>query len=197
MKRTLFGIMMLMLGSSFVCAQPRQQQNEGPGLKDAYKDYFTIGVAVNQTNVTDPAQMELIKKQFSSITAENDMKVGPIHPKEGVWNFERADRIADFCRQNGIKLRGHTLCWHAQFADWMFTDKKGKDVKKEVFYQRLREHIHTVINRYKDVVYAWDVVNEAIADDNMMFPRPGVTPSPYRQSRHFKLCGDEFILQAC
>ena len=91
-------------------------------------------------------------------------------------------------------MRGHCLCWHAQFADWMFTDKKGKDVKKEVFYQRLREHIHTVVNRYKDVVYAWDVVNEAMADDNMMF-RPDA--SPYRQSRHFKLCGDEFIAKAC
>ena len=82
--------------------------------------------------------------------------------------------------------------------DWMFTDKKGKEVKKEVFYERLREHIHTVVNRYKDVVYCWDVVNEAIEDN----PRPSFangkfTPgSPYRQSRHFKLCGDEFIAKA-
>ncbi len=166
---------------------------EGPGLKDAYKDYFTIGVAVNQTNVSDPAQIEVIKKQFNSVTAENDWKPGEIHPKEGVWNFEKADKIANFCRENGIKMRGHCLCWHSQFADWMFTDKKGKEVKKEVFYARLRDHIHTVVNRYKDVVYAWDVVNEAIADDNMMF-RPGA--SPYRQSRHFKLCGDEFIAKA-
>ena len=167
----------------------------GPGLKDAYKDYFTIGVAVNQTNVTDPAQIEIIKKQFNSVTAENDWKPGEIHPKEGVWNFEKADKIANFCRENGIKMRGHCLCWHSQFADWMFTDKKGKPVKKEVFYERLRDHIHTVVNRYKDVVYAWDVVNEAIADDNMMF-RPGATPSPYRQSKHFQLCGDEFIAKA-
>ena len=189
MKRILFGMTMLLLGSTFVCAQPRQQIDEGPGLKDAYKDYFTIGVAVNQTNVTDPAQIELIKKQFSSITAENDMKVGLIHPKEGEWNFERADRIANFCRQNGIKLRGHTLCWHNQFADWMLTNKKGKPVKKEVFYQRLRDHIHTVVNRYKDVVYAWDVVNEAITDDNR-------AKDPYRQSRLYQLCGDEFIAKA-
>ena len=167
----------------------------GPGLKDAYKDYFTIGVAVNQMNVTDPAQIEIIKKQFNSVTAENDWKPGEIHPKEGVWNFEKADKIANFCRENGIKMRGHCLCWHSQFADWMFTDKKGKPVKKEVFYERLRDHIHTVVNRYKDVVYAWDVVNEAIADDNMMF-RPGATPSPYRQSKHFQLCGDEFIAKA-
>ena len=166
----------------------------GPGLKDAYKDYFTIGVAVNQRNVSDEAQMAIIKKQYNSVTAENDWKPGMIHPKEGVWNFERADKIANFCRENGIKMRGHCLCWHSQFADWMFVDKRGKPVKKEVFYERLREHIHTVVNRYKDVVYAWDVVNEAIADGGS--PRHGQEPNPYRQSRHYQLCGDEFIAKA-
>ena len=171
----------------------------GPGLKDAYKDYFTIGVAVNKANVSDPTQIEIIKKQFNSVTAENAWKPGEIHPKEGVWNFGLADSIANFCRENGIKMRGHCLCWHSQFADWMFTDKKGKPVKKEVFYERLREHIHTVVNRYKDVVYAWDVVNEAMADDGRPFEFVDgkmVPASPYRQSRHFKLCGDEFIAKA-
>jgi len=166
----------------------------GPGLKDAYKDYFTVGVAVNQRNVSDEAQMAIIKKQYNSVTAENDWKPGMIHPKEGVWNFERADKIANFCRENGIKMRGHCLCWHSQFADWMFVDKKGKPVKKEVFYERLRKHIHTVVNRYKDVVYAWDVVNEAIADGGS--PRHGQEPNPYRQSRHYQLCGEEFIAKA-
>ena len=96
-------------------------------------------------------------------------------------------------------MRGHCLCWHSQFADWMFTDKKGKPVKKEVFYQRLRDHIHTVVNRYKDIVYCWDVVNEAMADDGRPFDFVDgklVPASPYRQSRHFKLCGDEFIAKA-
>ena len=171
----------------------------GPGLKDAYKNYFTIGVAVNKTNISDPAQIEIIKKQYNSVTAENAWKPGEIHPKEGVWNFGLADSIANFCRENGIKMRGHCLCWHSQFADWMFTDKKGKPVKKEVFYERLRDHIHTVVNRYKDVVYAWDVVNEAMADDGRPFEFVDgkmVPASPYRQSRHFKLCGDEFIAKA-
>ena len=164
------------------------------GLKDAYKDYFTIGVAVNKRNISDAAQMELIKKEFNSITAENDMKVGEIHPKEGVWNWGAADSIADFCRKNGIRLRGHNLCWHSQFADWMFVDKKGKPVKKEVFYQRLKEHIQTVVNRYKDIVYCWDVVNEAMADQ--AFGWPGRPANPYRDSKLFQLCGDEFIAKA-
>ncbi len=199
MKRrniSLLTLLLLLLCSANVNAQgPRFGQPEMPGgMMDSYKDYFAIGVAVNQRNVSNPDQIALIKKEFNSITAENDMKPGEIHPKEGVWNFERADKIANFCRENGIKLRGHCLCWHSQFADWMFTDKKGKPVKKEVFYERLREHIHTVVNRYKDIVYAWDVVNEAMADDGRSWP--GREQSPYRQSRHFQLCGDEFIAKA-
>ena len=185
-KTTKIALVVLLFGSTV--------STWAQGLKDAYKDYFTIGVAVNRFNISVPQQADLVKQEFNSITAENDMKPVSVHPAEGVWKWGAADSIANFCRRNGIKLRGHCLCWHSQFADWMFVDKKGKEVTKEVFYERLREHIHTVVNRYKDIVYAWDVVNEAMADDGPGMRRPGA--SPYRQSRHFKLCGDEFIAKA-
>lgn len=176
----------------------RRQPVEDPtGYKDTYKDYFTVGVAVNMRNVSNPEQIALIKKNFNSITAENDMKPVSLQPEEGKFNWENADKIANFCRENNIPLRGHCLCWHSQFADWMFVDKKGKEVSKEVFYERLRTHIHAVVNRYKDIVYAWDVVNEAMADgDGRRMPWMKEEPSPYRQSRHYKLCGDEFIAKA-
>lgn len=176
----------------------RRQPVEDPtGYKDTYKDYFTVGVAVNMRNVSNPEQIALIKKNFNSITAENDMKPVSLQPEEGKFNWENADKIANFCRENNIPLRGHCLCWHSQFADWMFVDKKGKEVSKEVFYERLRTHIHAVVNRYKDIVYAWDVVNEAMADgDGRRMPWMKEEPSPYRQSKHFKLCGDEFIAKA-
>ena len=164
--------------------------NAQTSLKDAYKDYFSIGVAVNQRNVTDPAQQALIIKEFNSITAENDMKPISVHPKEGVWTWEKADEIANFCRKNNIKLRGHCLAWHSQFCDWMFVDKKGKPVKKEVLYARMKEHITTVMKRYADVVYAWDVFNECIEDNAR-------SKEPLRKSKFFDLVGsDEFIRKA-
>lgn len=199
MKRAFIASFMSAAVAVSTFAQFGPPADHGPkSLKDAYDGLFTIGVAVNKRNISDPEQQELIKKEFNSITAENAMKPGEIHPAEGVWNFGLADSIANFCRENGIKLRGHNLVWHSQFADWMFTDKKGKPVSKEVFYSRLRDHIHTVVNRYKDVVYAWDVVNEAIADGpNMPWPpRKNYKPSPYRNSKLYELCGDEFIAKA-
>ncbi len=195
LKSSLLGLLVMTVCGSASAQWGRPvDENANLGYKDTYKEYFTVGVAVNLRNISNPDQIAIIKKEFNSITAENDMKPVSVHPKEGVWNWGAADSIANFCRQNGIKLRGHCLCWHSQFCDWMFTDKKGKPVTKEVFYARLREHIITVVNRYKDVVYAWDVVNEAIADQAFGFP--GRPANPYRESTHFKLCGDEFIAKA-
>ena len=155
------------------------------GLKDAYKDYFMIGVAVNQRNVSNAEQQALIKREFNSMTAENDMKPEPTEPTEGQFNWAGADRIANFARQNGIKLRGHCLMWHSQIGKWMYEDNPTK----EVFYKRMKNHIQAIVGRYKDVVYCWDVVNEAMTDD------PNAE-DPYRQSPMYKLCGDEFIAKA-
>ena len=160
-------------------------QGAAKGLKDAYKDYFMIGVAVNQRNVTNAEQQALIKKEFNSITCENDMKPEPTEPQEGQFNWENADRIANFARQNGIKLRGHTLMWHSQIGRWM----TAEGTTKEQFYARMKNHIQAIVSRYKDVVYCWDVVNEAISDD-------ANATDPYRQSAMYRLCGDEFIEKA-
>lgn len=195
MKKMFLSLLLPLCLAGSASAQFGRQVDNGPAsLKDAYDGYFTVGVAVNQRNVSDPTQIELIKKEFNSITAENDMKSGELHPAEGVWNWEKADKIADFCRANGIKLRGHCLVWHSQFCDWMMNDKDGNPVSKEVFYSRLRDHIHTVVNRYKDIVYAWDVVNEAMSDAGRGWR--GMEPNPYRESKLYKLCGDEFIAKA-
>ena len=196
--RTLCLALTLSAGAVSTMAQSWQtaRPEEPTGYKDTYKDYFTVGVALNWRNVGSAEQMAIVKKNFNSVTAENAMKPGPIHPQEDVWNWGGADSIANWCRQNGVKMRGHCLCWHSQFANWMFTDKKGKPVTKEVFYQRMRDHIHAVVNRYKDVVYAWDVLNEAIADgDGRKMPWMKEAPSPYRKTKMMDLCGEEFIVK--
>ena len=186
-KTMAFAALLSMTGMS-LCAQ---------GLKDTYKNYFDVGVAINSRNLSED-QQKIILDNFCSVTAENEMKPGELHPREGVWTWERADAIADFCRKNNIKMRGHCLVWHSQFCDWMFTDSKGNEVSKEVFYERLRDHIHTVVNRYKDIVYCWDVVNEAMADGNGGGNRGwgNRQVSDYRQSRLYTTFGDEFIAKA-
>lgn len=173
-------------------------QSGETGLKDAYKDYFSIGVAVNMRNISNPEQIAIIKKDFNSITVENDMKPQPTEPAYGQFNWENADKIANFCRSNGIKLRGHCLMWHAQIGEWMYKDEKGDLVSKEKLFQNMKHHITAIVERYKDVVYAWDVVNEAISDGGWQGGRRGMGehPSPYRNSPLYQIAGDEFIKKA-
>lgn len=156
------------------------------GLKDYYKSYFPMGVAIRPQSVSGP-EAELILKHFESVTAENAMKMGPIHPREKEFNWEGADAIVKFAETNKLKIRGHTLCWHNQTPDWLFKDAQGNDVSKEVLLQRLKDHINAVVGRYKGKIYAWDVVNEVIDDDDAKY---------FRESAWYKISGEEFVAKA-
>ncbi|WP_201981605.1 endo-1,4-beta-xylanase [Hymenobacter rubidus] len=156
------------------------------GLKDYYKDYFPIGVAVGPSALKGP-EADLIRQQFNSITPENAMKMGPIHPEEFRYFWDDADRIVAFAQANKLRVRGHNLCWHEQTPKWLFKTAEGQPVSKEVLLQRLHDHIDTVVKRYKGKLYAWDVVNEAIADDSTQF---------LRNSDWYKICGEDFIAKA-
>lgn len=180
MKRTLLACFTLSLSI------PGFSQTTTKGLKDYYAAYFPIGVAVSPRALTGP-DSQLIVQQFNSVTPENDMKMGPIHPEENRYNFTRADAIVNFAQAHGLKVRGHALCWHEQTPDWLFKDAAGKTVTKEVLLNRLKEHITTVVNRYKGKVYAWDVVNEAVADDSTRL---------LRNSLWYQICGEDFIIKA-
>ncbi|MDF7811620.1 endo-1,4-beta-xylanase [Hymenobacter sp. YC55] len=156
------------------------------GLKDYYKDYFLVGVAVSPQALKG-AEAELIKQQFNSITPENAMKMGPIHPDENRYFWKDADEIVQFAQDNKLRVRGHNLLWHEQTPKWLFKDAAGKQVSKEVLLKRLKDHIDTVVKRYKGKIYAWDVVNEAISDN----------PQEYlRNSEWYQICGEDFIAKA-
>lgn len=154
---------------------------EIPALCQVYNDYFPIGAAVNYQTVQ--SHQSLLKKHFNSITAENEMKFESLQFLEGYYDFDRADAIVNFAKQNKKKVRGHTLVWHNQTPQWVFRDKSYNEASKELLLQRMKEHITTVVSRYKGAVYAWDVVNEAIADDS----------SFYRDSPWYRIIGPEFI----
>jgi endo-1,4-beta-xylanase len=160
------------------------------GLKDYYHDFFPVGVAVNLRSITGP-DSTLILQQFNSVTPENAMKMGPIHPTEGRYNWREADAIVNFATTHNLRVRGHNLCWHEQTPAWLFKDSSGNPVTKEVLLKRLRDHITTVVNRYKGRIYAWDVVNEAVSDENS-----DDTTKILRNSPWYSICGDEFIAKA-
>ena len=155
-------------------------------LKDAYKDFFPIGVAVAPRSLSGP-DADLIISQFNSLTPENAMKMGPIHPEPNRYAWQDPDAIVAFAQKNGMKVRGHTLCWHNQTPKWFFTDSTNKQVSREVLLARLKQHINDVVGRYKGRIYAWDVVNEAVPDTGT---------SIYRRSKFYEIIGEDYIEKA-
>ncbi len=156
-----------------------------PSLREVYKEYFRIGAAVSP--ITIKTQKDLLVSHVNSITAENHMKFEHLQPKEGEFTFEQADEIVHFALSNNMVVRGHTLVWHNQTPPWMFYDREGKIVGKELLFERLKAHISTVVRRYKGKVYCWDVVNEAVADEGNDL---------LRISKWSEIAGMEFIEKA-
>lgn len=180
-----FGVLCLAIAG---CTTGRQMQQDGTkGLKDYFRKYFDVGVAVN-VGALRGADSALLVKEFNSITPENDLKIGPIHPREDQYNWRNGDAIVDFAQRNNLKVRGHNLVWHheGQTPKWIFLDG-GKPASKALVLQRLKEHIFTVVQRYKGKIWAWDVANEVISDKADEYLRP---------SEWFRICGEDFIINA-
>lgn len=181
-KKTLFSIALLIsvvaLPNSLIRAQGQET------LSEALKNCFLIGTAVNEQQFTgkDSEGAQLIAKQFDAIVAENCMKSQSLHPEENRYDFSLADRFVEFGEKNGQSIIGHTLIWHSQLPDWFCTDKEGNNVEPDVLKQRMKEHITTVVKRYKGRVKGWDVVNEAIEDDGS-----------FRKSKFYEILGEEYI----
>ena len=140
-------------------AMPPVADQHGPTIKDACKDFFLIGTAGDLPGSYSDEEMDLVMQNFGIVTPENCMKPERVHPTEALWRFERPDALVEWCEDNGMAVRGHTLVWHSQTNDWFF-----RDGDKATVIQRMKDHISTLVGRYKGRIQSWDVVNEAIND---------------------------------
>ncbi len=258
----LFVVVLLLFSVTIGYASTPAASDTPTTLKDAYKDYFKIGVAINRLVATGatgqradnanrtPEQLAkdiaLVKKQFNSIVSENDLKPALIHPNRGPdgYVFDYSDAFIKFGEENDMYITGHTLIWHSQVPGWFFQGTEpategtsnafigtqvfgqaapplpdagargtrglrggrggaggfgggfgggmmggrgntGPRATREELIATMRDHIHTVVGRYKGKVKVWDVVNEALGDSD--------APNMLRNSQWTQIIGDDFI----
>lgn len=178
-------------------------------LKLAYEPYFKIGTSVSWRNITSERAKDELQKHYNSITAENGMKPmfyldekeNQAHPEkynlEPALKFDIPRKFLDFAKENGFALRGHTLVWHNQTPIWFFKENYVNDLKapwadKETMLARMESMIKGVLtfvqNEYPGLIYAWDVVNEAVEERNEEGWR--------KKSGWYQTIGEEFVLYA-
>lgn len=210
-------------GLLFLWASSMSLAAESLTLREAFKNYFSVGTAINRSHATGQSvgrrsveqvelEVSLIKTQFNQITSENDMKWQNIHPRDGAdgYNFGPADAFVDFGERHGLQRVGHTLVWHNQTPDGVFAGTipppesatppdhvapgdfrpvyAGPRASRDELLERMRDHIHQVVGRYKGKVTTWDVVNEALAD--------GPPEHSLRHSLWLQIIGPDFIAKA-
>lgn len=162
---TVTSLTILLIGA----AQGMAEQNV-PALKDVFKDTFLIGGALNRPLVTgqDPNAAALAAQHFNTATPENDLKWQLVHPQLNRYNWAPADSYVAFGEKNKMFLIGHTLVWHGQTPPWVFQDDAGSALTRDALLARMKDHILTVVGRYKGRIKGWDVVNEALDDSGRM-----------------------------
>lgn len=135
-----------------------------PRLKDVMAAHFSVGGAIEPSQLGVPADVALLQKHFSSITAENVMKPARIGTAPGIYNFAPADQLIQFAQANFIQVRGHTLLWHQSAPAWFFAGDPADPGYRTLVRQRLEAYITEVVAHFRGAVYAWDVVNEVASD---------------------------------
>lgn len=182
-----------------------------PSLKELYKDQFLIGLAVPNMVLNTPEYCQLFQQQSSSMTMENEMKPAYImdqaasknnlseYREHVALNFDSYKTGMEYAKHNGIAVRGHTLVWHSQTPDWFFYedyDVSGKRADRDLMLKRMENYIKDVIawtqTNYPGVIYAWDVVNEAVAD----YFGAGQAPMRQEDSLWYQTIGEDFVQKA-
>lgn len=168
---------------SVVCAAAQAPTS----LKDAYEGDFVIGAAMNAAEIggTDVRNDALVESQFDSISPENVLKWERVHPQPGKYDFDLPDKYVAFGQEYRMFIVGHCLIWHNQTPDWVFHDDKGNLLGRDALLARMKDHIFTVVGRYKGKIQSWDVVNEVLNDDGTL-----------RQSLWYKIIGPDYIEKA-
>lgn len=161
---------------------PLESASTIPSLKTNFRAAFTIGAALNEAQIleTDKPGIALIKKEFSTITPENNMKWMYIHPTVDSFNFSITDQYVNLGNKNNMHVVGHALLWHSQIGEYM---NEVKDSATMAGY--IDDHIRKVAGHYKGKIDAWDVVNEALNEDGSL-----------RESNFLKVMGPAYLEQA-
>jgi len=185
--KSITAFLIYVLGGIIVAPAGYSQTN--PSLCTAYKGRFDLAVGLDGRLPDDYSakELNLIRTQFNVLTPANCMKMYHIQRREGIFDFDQADAFVAFAAANNQKVLGHCLIWakDVRTPAWFFRNAEIPPTR-ELLLKRMQTHIETVVARYRGKVPYWDVLNEALADDEN-FIRP---------STYLSVIGDDFIAKA-
>src|SRR5262249_27773824 len=140
--------------------QVKDHRPDDPLRVVAERKKLDIGACVGPASLKDADGATVVAHHFNLLVAENHMKWSFIHPGRDRYAFEFADELVAFALKNKMTVKGHTFIWHQT------TPRYLSELSPEELRAALKEHIKTLMTRYKGKVASWDVVNEALDDQD-------------------------------
>ena len=143
--------------------------------READRVGLLVGTAVRPEQLSEQAYAETLAHEYNMVEAEDAMKWWVVRPDAATFNFGPADRMVDFARVHGMKVRGHTLVWDHSNPKWL-AERKWTPPELSIV---LRDHITREVGHFRGRVFAWDVVNEAFDEHGHLRPsiwydQPGI-----------------------
>lgn len=133
---------------------------------------FPVGTVVDANKLSSGSYASfrtVLNAEFSSITAENQMKMASMFTGPDTYNFTNGDAIVSYAKANGIRVHGHALIWHQSIPSWLqnFSGTNADfEGQVERYIKATVSHFASIKdNSGKSVVESWDVVNEAFTTD--------------------------------
>lgn len=173
-------------------------------LYQAYEDYdIKIGTCMAANGLRNTTMRKITKDNFNSVTAENEAKPEQVldqnackelsDKSEVVITMKPFEKLYNFAEASHIGVRHHTFVWYSQTPNWFFTEdyNGGKQASRELMLKRMdnfmREMIEGINDRWPGLVYAIDVVNEAVGNGGAGFNK---------NNKWFDTIGEDFVYQA-
>jgi len=180
--KSLFALVLIWF-AGVVAAQQQTLQSVAP---------FKVGCAINPNLLAkNPSYQSVVTEEFNSITSENVLKFGAVHPQKEVYDFAKGDFLVAYAQMHHKRIHGHCLAWHQSVPKWL-SEFEGDSAAWE---NLLRTHIRTVLTHYKGKMESWDVVNEAFFDNGTY--RQDSVNAPHRHITFWRNhLGEDYIARA-
>jgi endo-1,4-beta-xylanase len=165
----------LLINAVFIAQSCKKKSNPPPAALATLQSTapFPMGAAVNSPNLKNKVlYVGILNTEYNSVTPDYEMKFDWTEPQQGAFNYADGDYIAAFAKQNHMRMHAHNLIWHQALPDWVLNFQGDSQAWENLF----KTHIETEAAHYKGEVASWDVVNEAIRDDNGTLRNQDVNP---------------------
>jgi endo-1,4-beta-xylanase len=154
--------------------------------KDIDKEFLdNPGMRKLNLSKQEKIMLSILLKYMDRLDPENMLRWSSIHPRHKTFNFKETDQYMELCQSLQVPVVLVPLIEPQRIPDWVFQDRKGNPIDREMLLQRLQEHIFTVMSRYKNRIRGWNVVSRAVAQDGQLY-----------QNKWLQIIGPDYVQKA-